>query len=206
MGAADAADITDQDLLREVMNTVGRKGRLGEGIRCVVSVSMLTEGWDTNTVTHILGVRAFGTQLLCEQVVGRGLRRQSYTLNADGLFDAEYADILGIPFDFAAQPVVVKPALPKPSTRVAAVPARAALEITFPRVEGYRVELPHDRLIASFTDESRLHLTPEQVGPGATRLEGIVGAGITLDMAVLDDERPSAISFRLAKHLLFGRL
>ena len=62
-----------QDLLREVMNTVGKKGRLGEQIRCVVSVSMLTEGWDANTVTHILGVRAFGTQLLCEQVVGRGL-------------------------------------------------------------------------------------------------------------------------------------
>ena len=206
MGAADAADITDQDLLREVMNTVGRRGRLGEAIRCVVSVSMLTEGWDTNTVTHILGVRAFGTQLLCEQVVGRGLRRQSYKLNADGLFDVEYADILGIPFDFAAQPVVVKPVPPKPSTRVAAVPARAALEITFPRVEGYRVELPHDRLTATFTEDSRLHLTPEQVGPGATRLEGIVGEGITLDMAVLDDERPSAISFRLAKHLLFGRL
>ncbi len=205
MGAAEADDITDQDLLREVMNTVGRRGRLGEGIRCVVSVSMLTEGWDTNTVTHILGVRAFGTQLLCEQVVGRGLRRLSYALNADGLFDAEYADILGIPFDFAAQPVVVKPAPPKPSTRVQAVPARAALEIAFPRVEGYRVELPHDRLTATFTDDSRLHLTPEQVGPGATRLEGIVGEGVTLDMAVLDDERPSAISFRLAKHLLFGR-
>ncbi len=84
------------------MNTVGREGRLGEQIRCVVSVSMLTEGWDTNTVTHILGVRAFGTQLLCEQVVGRGLRRQSYELNPKtGLFDVEYADIMGIPFDFA---------------------------------------------------------------------------------------------------------
>ncbi len=67
-----AEKITDQDLLREVMNTVGKPGRLGEQVRCVVSVSMLTEGWDTNTVTHILGVRAFGTQLLCEQVVGRG--------------------------------------------------------------------------------------------------------------------------------------
>ena len=86
-----------------------------------------------------------------------------------------------------------------------AVPARAALEIAFPRVEGYRVELPHDRVVATFTEDSRLHLTPEQVGPGATRLEGIVGEGVTLDMAVLDDERPSAISFRLAKHLLFGR-
>lgn len=66
------------------MNTVGKKGKLGESIRCVVSVSMLTEGWDTNTVTHVLGVRAFGTQLLCEQVVGRALRRQSYDLNAKG--------------------------------------------------------------------------------------------------------------------------
>jgi type III restriction enzyme len=73
---------------------------------------MLTEGWDTNTVTHILGVRAFGTQLLCEQVVGRALRRQSYELNEEGLFDVEYADILGVPFDFTAKPVVVKPTRP----------------------------------------------------------------------------------------------
>ncbi len=77
----DADKLTDEDLLREVMNTVGKPGKLGEHVRCVVSVSMLTEGWDANTVTHILGVRAFGTQLLCEQVVGRGaapdeLRRQ----------------------------------------------------------------------------------------------------------------------------------
>ena len=67
----EADNITEQELLREVMNTVGKEGRLGESIRCVVSVSMLTEGWDSNTVTHVLGVRAFGTQLLCEQVVGR---------------------------------------------------------------------------------------------------------------------------------------
>jgi type III restriction enzyme len=77
-GAAAAEKLTDQDLLREVMNTVGKEGKLGAEIRCVVSVSMLTEGWDTNTVTHVLGVRAFGTQLLCEQVIGRALRRYSY--------------------------------------------------------------------------------------------------------------------------------
>ena len=81
--SAPARTSRDQDLLREVMNTVGKPGQLGEAIRCVVSVSMLTEGWDANTVTHILGVRAFGTQLLCEQVVGRGLRRQSYDLNEE---------------------------------------------------------------------------------------------------------------------------
>ena len=96
-------EIDEATLLREVMNTVGKAGQLGGGIRCVVSVSMLTEGWDANTVTHVLGVRAFGTQLLCEQVIGRALRRQSYDLNEQGLFNVEYADVLGIPFDFAAE-------------------------------------------------------------------------------------------------------
>ena len=86
--------------MREVLNTVGKAGKLGESIKCVVSVSMLTEGWDANTVTHILGVRAFSTQLLCEQVVGRGLRRMSKTLNKDGRFDPEYAEVYGIPFSF----------------------------------------------------------------------------------------------------------
>ncbi|WP_375461445.1 BPTD_3080 family restriction endonuclease [uncultured Enterovirga sp.] len=205
-GGAAAEAISDQDLLREVMNTVGKPGRLGEGIRCVVSVSMLTEGWDTNTVTHILGVRAFGTQLLCEQVVGRALRRQSYALNADGLFDTEYADILGIPFDFTAKPVIAKPAEPKSVTRVHAVKERAALEITFPRVEGYRVELPDERLQATFTDDSRLVLTPHEVGPCTVLMEGIVGQGITLNTALLETIRPSAISYQLAKRLVETRL
>jgi type III restriction enzyme len=80
----DADKLTDEDLLREVMNTVGKPGKLGEHVKCVVSVSMLTEGWDANTVTHILGVRAFGTQLLSEQVVGRALRRISYQVGEDG--------------------------------------------------------------------------------------------------------------------------
>src|SRR4030095_15685976 len=147
-------NITEQELLREVMNTVGKAGRLGADIRCVVSVAMLTEGWDANTVTHVLGVRAFGTQLLCEQVIGRALRRQSYDLNDDNKFNVEYADVLGIPFDFNATPVVVKPQAPREPVRVHAVrPDRDALEIRFPRVEGYRVELPNDRLEATFTDD-----------------------------------------------------
>ena len=78
------------------MNIVGEHGRLGESIRCVVSVSMLTEGWDANTDTYVLRLRAFGTQLLCEQVIGRALRRQSYDLNEEGLFNVEYAEVLGI--------------------------------------------------------------------------------------------------------------
>jgi type III restriction enzyme len=202
---AEVEKITDQDLLREVMNTVGKKGRLGEQIRCVVSVSMLTEGWDTNTVTHILGVRAFGTQLLCEQVVGRGLRRQSYELNENGLFDVEYADIMGIPFDFTAKPVVAPPKPPKRTVRVHAVKERETLEIAFPRVEGYRVEMPDERITAEFSRDSKLILTPELVGPCKVRLEGIVGKGHDLDMSTFDNMRPSSISYHLAKHLMTTR-
>lgn len=202
----DADDIDDAELLREVMNTVGRVGRLGESIRCVVSVSMLTEGWDANTVTHILGVRAFGTQLLCEQVVGRGLRRQSYELNSDGLFDVEYADILGIPFDFTAKPVVVKPMPPKLVTRVQAVKERVALrpelEIMFPRVEGYRVDLPEERIAAQFTDDSRLVVDPSMIGPSRVTMQGIVGQSEELQAAGVGDQRPSAIAYSLAAHLL----
>ncbi|MDE2201082.1 MAG: restriction endonuclease, partial [Rhodospirillales bacterium] len=203
-GGAQAAEaLTDKDLLREVMNTVGKTGRLGESIRCVVSVSMLTEGWDTNTVTHVLGVRAFGTQLLCEQVVGRALRRQSYELNEEGLFNPEYADILGIPFDFTAKPVVVKPARPRETVNVRALPERAALELTFPRVAGYRVELPNERVTASFGADHMLRLTPELVGPCTVLLEGIVGEGVTLDVKHLGAVRPSTVAYNLAKHLLY---
>jgi type III restriction enzyme len=85
----DVEKIEDADILREVMNTVGQKGKLGENVRCVVSVSMLTEGWDANTVTHVLGCRAFGTQLLCEQVIGRALRRVSYEPDENRMFRAE---------------------------------------------------------------------------------------------------------------------
>lgn len=75
------------------VSLIGKPGKLGEHVKCVVSVSMLTEGWDANTVTHILGVRAFGTQLLCEQVVGRGLRRTSYVANDGGMFEPEYTEV-----------------------------------------------------------------------------------------------------------------
>lgn len=201
-----ARKITDADLLREVMNTVGKEGKLGEPIRCVVSVAMLTEGWDANTVTHILGVRAFGTQLLCEQVVGRGLRRQSYDLDANGMFSVEYADILGIPFDFTAKPVVAPPKPPRPTVRVCAMrPERDPLEIRFPRVEGYRIELPDAGLSAKFSGDSILSLTPKLVGPSIVRNEGIVGEGVTLTVEHLKDMRPATILFHLSRHLLFTK-
>jgi len=201
-----AEKITDQDLLREVMNTVGKEGRLGESIRCVVSVSMLTEGWDANTVTHVLGVRAFGTQLLCEQVIGRGLRRQSYDLNEDGLFNVEYADVLGIPFDFTAKPVVAPPQPPRETIHVKAVrPERDHLEIKFPRVEGYRVELPAERLTAEFNDDSILELTPDLVGPSITKNQGIIGEDVDLSLEHLEDMRRSTLLFHVTKRLIYTK-
>jgi type III restriction enzyme len=202
----DADKLTDQDLLREVMNTVGKPGRLGGSIRCVVSVSMLTEGWDANTVTHVLGVRAFGTQLLCEQVVGRALRRQSYDLNEDDLFNVEYADVLGIPFDFTAKPTVAPPQPPRKTIQVKAMrPERDHLEIRFPRVAGYRVELPNQRLEARFTDDSRLVLTPNLVGPSTTRNAGIIGESVDLDLKHLDQVRHSTLLMHLTKHLILTK-
>jgi type III restriction enzyme len=205
-GATTTEDITDQDLLREVMNTVGKVDKLGAGIRCVVSVSMLTEGWDANNVTHILGVRALGTQLLCEQVMGRALRRQSYDLNEEGLFDPEYADIFGIPFDFTAKPVVAPPKPPVDTVQVKALrPERDSLEIRFPRVEGYRTELPEDRLTATFNKDSVFELTPDVVGPTKTENRAIIGQTAQMTLTHLDDVRQSTVLFRLTQHLLYSK-
>jgi type III restriction enzyme len=201
-----ADNLTDQELLREVMNTVGKEGRLGESIRCVVSVSMLTEGWDTNTVTHVLGVRAFGTQLLCEQVIGRALRRQSYELNEENRFNVEYADVLGIPFDFTAKPVVAPPQPPRQTIHVKAVrPERDALEVRFPRVQGYRVELPEERLTAEFTTDSVLELTPDLVGPSVTQNSGIIGESVNLNLIHTGDMRMSTLLFHLTQRLLYTK-
>jgi type III restriction enzyme len=209
-GAGAAANkLSDADLLREVMNTVGKPGKLGADIRCVVSVAMLTEGWDANTVTHVLGVRAFGTQLLCEQVVGRALRRQNYTLNTDkepARFDVEYADILGIPFDFTAQ-AVPGPVTPPPATiQVKAIsPACDAQEIRFPQVIGYRAELPNDQVKASFNADHILELTPELVGATVTNNQGIIGEGVALTVERTGAFRKSTVILDLAKHLVYSK-
>lgn len=201
-----AENISDQDLLREVMNTVGKEGRLGDSVRCVVSVSMLTEGWDANTVTHVLGVRAFGTQLLCEQVIGRALRRQSYELNEENLFNVEYADVLGIPFDFTAKPVISLPQPPRETIQVKAMrPERDHLEIRFPRVEGYRVELPEERLTANFNQDSVLELNPDLVGPSVTKNAGIIGEGVDLNLVHTGDLRRSTLLFHLVKRLIYNK-
>jgi type III restriction enzyme len=203
----EAEAVTDADLLREVMNTVGQPGRLGEPVRCVVSVSMLTEGWDVRTVTHVLGVRAFGTQLLCEQVIGRALRRVSYDLvsrddRGNGMFDAEYADVLGIPFSFVPPNSASDYRPPKKTTTVHAVlPEREALEIHFPRVLGYRTVLPPGRLTWTFMEESRFTITPDMAPPDAVNA-AIVGREVRLSLDDLRHRREAAIAFHLAGHTL----
>jgi type III restriction enzyme len=195
----DLAEIEDSDLLREVMNTVGKPGKLGEQIKCVVSVSMLTEGWDANTVTHILGVRAFGTQLLCEQVVGRGLRRRSLALTEDDRFEPEYAEVYGVPFSFVpCSGSSAQPKRPKAVTRVRALDERANLEMRFPRLQGYRYDLPADRLTPKFSEDSRLVLTTRDI-PTRTESAPIVGESSLHTLDDLKRIRPQEMEFKVAR-------
>lgn len=113
----------------------------GRDIRCIVSVAMLTEGWDANTVTHIVGLRPFGSQLLCEQVIGRALRRERYALNEEtGLLGEETARVFGVPFElvpFKVSKTRKKDPGGKEPQHIFSVPEKAAFEIQFPMVEGY---------------------------------------------------------------------
>ena len=195
----DPEKISTEDLLREVLNTVGKPGKLGEHIRCVISVSMLTEGWDANTVTHILGVRAFGTQLLCEQVVGRGLRRISYATNEQGMYEPEYAEVYGVPFAFI--PCAGSSKTPKRGplpTRVRALEERIALEITFPRVIGYRYDITQEKLKANFSDVCRYAISAADV-PTLTVNAPIVGQCSIHTLDELRSRREQEVAFLLAK-------
>jgi type III restriction enzyme len=165
-GQGAAENIEDAEILREVVNSVGKPNSLGAHIRCVISVSMLTEGWDANTVTHIMGLRAFGSQLLCEQVAGRALRRKAYFLRgydkegnpiddkrriAVRKFPPEYAHIIGVPFKLF-KGGSTKAVEPPVYTRVFALKEREQFEITFPNVEGYRIEYPDGPLNQDFLE------------------------------------------------------
>ncbi|MFH1744563.1 MAG: DEAD/DEAH box helicase family protein [bacterium] len=191
---------TDEELLREVMNTVGKPEKLGENIKCVVSVSMLTEGWDVNTVTHILGVRAFSTQLLCEQVVGRALRRVDYNVNNDGFLSEEYAEVYGVPFNFLRVAGVTPPQPPRIIHRVRALPEREEqYEITFPRVEGYRYEIDEAKLLAKFTEESKIIIENE---PTEVKLGGFIGEEETETLEKIKERRDGEVITRLTQALL----
>ncbi len=209
--------VTDADLLREAMNTVGKKGKLGEQIKCVVSVSMLSEGWDAKRVTHILGVRAFSTQLLCEQVVGRGLRRSSHdvektTVDVNGAeieletFPPEYAEVFGVPFSFIPATGSGRTINPRPVTEVKALPERkAACEITFPRVAGYRRQLSPNKLDAIFTEDSRYVLSTAEI-PSHIEIEAITGGTEKVDMPYKRKFREQQTAYYLARTVMNNHL
>ena len=199
---ADVDKLTDADLLREAMNTIGKRGKLGEHIRCVVSVGMLTEGWDANTVTHILGVRPFRSQLLCEQVVGRGLRRRDYAADpGTGRFAAEYAEIYGVPFAFIPGDRQTPRAKdPRPAVEVRALEGRWQLAISFPKLDGYRVELPDEPLHADFGPGSRWHLDRQTVALWVEN-RGVVGTAEEVDLDDIRRARTQRIAFAIAKTL-----
>jgi type III restriction enzyme len=138
----------------------------GRDVRCIVSVGMLTEGWDCNTVTHIVGLRPFMSQLLCEQVVGRGLRRTNYEVGSDGKLTEEVAKVFGVPFEvipFKADPT--GPAAPRPKRfHVHAVPQKAQFEIRFPRVEGYTQAI-RNRVAVDWSRVPSVVIDPMKIPP-----------------------------------------
>ena len=202
----------DAENLRKIVSTIGKEGQPGAQIRCVVSVSMLNEGWDANNVTQIIGLRAFKSQLLCEQVVGRGLRRMSYDIDPEtGLLPAEYVDIYGIPFTLipfkGRNRSNTDP--DKQTYRVRALPKLRAHEIQFPNVEGYTFELRHDAITANIDemDELKLELGPDEVFAGGITLsEGrhvYIGESQVHDrQAFYESNHFQTIKFDIARQIL----
>ncbi len=192
--------------VREMLNTVGKPGQPGAGVRCVVSVAMLTEGWDARTVTHIVGFRAFSTQLLCEQVTGRALRRTSYDAlrepDADGRqrLEPEYADVVGIPFEFmpgAGQPNVPRP--PKPRTRVHTVEGRQHLRVSWPQVTEYMWIAPQGQFALELNKVQTWKPSPQTTAT-TTALSGSVGEE-TIISSMSDSERQRTLQMWLAAEI-----
>ena len=196
-------DILDkEDLLREIVDSVGKPNRAGQGVQAVISVAMLSEGWDAKNVTHVLGLRAFTSQLLCEQVIGRGLRRVGYdtekVVGEDGvereLFKPEYVNVFGVPLS-VFQDVGEggeTPAPPKPSTQIESRPEGNAFEIRWPNV--LRVDtVVRPELVVDWAKVEPLRLDPTQIPFKAEIAPAVGGAAAwdkitTIDLEQLPDE------------------
>lgn len=225
-GAGSADQLTDGDILREVVNTVGKQGKLGGHIRCVVSVSMLTEGWDANTVTHVCGVRAFGSQLLCEQVAGRALRRRSYELaaydrrtgeeipseklyrynkeNVVYKYQPEYAHIIGVPFKTFKGGTAAPSKPPKPTTTIHPVKEREDMEIVFPNIVGYRSERENSVIEADFSGLPKFKLNFNSI-PMTTILRTPVGDEEEILKTDYKQLRDSQVVYELTRRLLSAK-
>jgi len=193
------------ELLRLTVDTVGKEGEPGEQIQNVISVGMLSEGWDAKTVTHIMGLRAFSSQLLCEQVVGRGLRRVSYDVGEDGLFEAEYVNIFGVPFTFLPHEGGdgTPPPPPKPKTKIEPRKEKAQHEITFPNVvridHVYRPQLTIDwDTVKSLEIDPYESITEAELAAIISgKANPKVKSAIGLDQ-IAEDTRVQSIVFRIA--------
>ena len=199
-----------EELLRTIVDSVGKRGTAGQDLQNVISVAMLSEGWDAKNVTHIMGLRAFTSQLLCEQVIGRGLRRVSYdtepVLCPDGkfrqLFKPEYVNVFGVPLSIF-QDVGESgeaPAPPKPSTQIESLADRAELEISWPNV--LRVDVVvRPELTIDWVKVPPLKIDPAQVVVSA-ELAPALGGAADLSKAVSIDLEAIPEEFRLQR-LLF---
>ena len=192
------------EALRLMMNTVGKEGEPGERVRCVVSVSMLTEGWDVRTVTHVLGYRAFGTQLLCEQVTGRALRRSSYQSWREGengrrLLAPEYADVVGIPFEFmpSSEPMQIVP--PPEANTVMSLPGRQCRRVAFPSVEQY-LRVPPRRRLRLDPEQVRPYTVQPDLFPTMTVLTGVSGQEKLI--SVSQESRSNSVRITLAARMV----
>ncbi len=217
-GQGSIDKISDSEILREVVNTVGQQGKLGAHIRCVVSVSMLTEGWDANTVTHIMGLRAFGSQLLCEQVAGRALRRMNYFLQGydkDGnptndkrkivieKFPPEYAHIIGVPFKMFKGGKTEAPPSPVDLTHVKALPERQdSMEIEFPNVVGYRVEYIDGELKYDFEDIENYEIDFSKFPTETTMTSPISPNEEKLEIKGVLEKRDQELVYLITKELI----
>lgn len=217
-GQGSIEKISDAEILREVVNTVGQQGKLGSHIRCVVSVSMLTEGWDANTVTHIMGLRAFGSQLLCEQVAGRSLRRMNYFLQGydkDGnptgdkrkivieKFPPEYAHIIGVPFKMFKGGKTEPPPPPVDLTHIAPIPARQAeMEINFPNVVGYRVENLEGEIKHDFSNIENYEIDGSKFPTETIMASPISTSEEKLEVKGVLEKREQELIFLITKELI----
>ncbi len=217
-GQGSIEKISDAEILREVVNTVGQQGKLGSHIRCVVSVSMLTEGWDANTVTHIMGLRAFGSQLLCEQVAGRALRRMNYFLQGydkDGnptddkrkvvieKFPPEYAHIIGVPFKMFKGGKTEPPPQPVDLKHIASIPDRQAeMEIEFPNVVGYRVENLDGEIKHDFSNIENYEIDGSKFPTETIMTSPISASEEKLEVKGVLDKRDQELIFLITKELI----
>ena len=179
-----------EELLRELVDTVGKRDQAGQDLQNVVSVAMLSEGWDAKNVTHIMGLRAFTSQLLCEQVIGRGLRRVSYDMDDQGLYLPEFVNVFGVPLSIALQPGDggTSPPPPKPSTQIESLSERNVYEIKWPNI--LRVDqVVRPQLVVEWSKVSVLTIDPSSIALHADIAPALGGAADWSQVKTIDLEK-----------------